>query len=1449
MRPALSIQFKPDDISSSPATASGSNDAQTVISTVMLTYQEKTATRASTAVTPPATTPGTTTSSTAARVPPSASGILRSSFDTGSLDGNERDPIIEAVETIETVVQTATTPKASPPSTPPRASPRYHRRQNSGSGASMASGDSCFRSPDMDASGEYETPLKHAFDLPDSFAPLLSSSQTEVLLHHLTADLLHGIYAKASVNIQEGKHEIPLDKDSSRPQFNVDVPRGGCRISVMASVGSDGFSKEQDLDVTVPTTSRSVPLVKGAGLTFNPPLPLLNVAPTLIHIPTLWEDNYLVPRLRRVPIMRFFVDTVIAISNYIEKILWIIESFLQIHLHKVRVTPLYKGRSSVDDTSPEWRLSLAFSGHCLLFGVLPIPFINVILSTFIIPQPHALLEYLLSKQPLASARLKRENIAEQKLAIAFLDMAESWSAQLEMVATPPAVGIDLTLPGGICLGMEFMHGRDSGAGKSREGEFFVGTNNGAASGGPLSPSPFAEVVVTPKSNMGNAPPKPPASGASHSSWTTHNEHQSGSDQRNRMSYRNSMTAQQQAFNANNLVPWRLDLNAKGNIGKDKVSFHLLNCSFLHEDTTSVVPSHSQLKARGSLAVWKDNSLHHGGKSHHSRRTAAFAHRAALANGSDSPSAAALLLFPEKAESFHGQSRLLQYDYAFDISEDSRVDAITFSVGATHPMLNGGSMVTTILESIYAFGSVTARENASLDPIERRRKRNILRHLPAIDFSFGVQNGYIPPESQSYTDDGQTKSLPEMDGARLRVRLLGGIDKKVEELEDDSLGMSLEEVPHDDSATVSEAPVKEGIKVFADFGVSNIVLNSETTVKEFPELDIFEGTKLRAFTSGKLGGHVQCHLRPQMQPPVRTSAGPNLFNPLEAYELDFSGSNLSARIRESTTSLGHRRIIIPAETTVKVEVAESIVDMTMEGKSELEILWDFQGLSPILQVTEVGLEPETVNHEKKEQVSLLVAPLRQGRINLKISEVGGVSIQKAATSREDKEGLYDWKFFNALVSSNPDQESTERLLDVLHDKRTMNKLLQVVKLVNGDIYKVLDFMLTRVWRLKEIMDQEGVSDPKHIIPGHRMARLLSLILCGDLSEVPAFTRIIHRVVAGEGLDAVKVKELLREYLEFFDDWAPEIDRAVRMAETMFNPTPVAQNYVEDHVTPLVEIEQYSSRFQMIPSAAHLYEQLMDRPDVPLDRRFSNLIGRICPYLSYRQIGYILNVRSSKDWQPSDLKRLRYVHSIKRKVMDIAESYGGLSFLPQSFLVSVFLGEATRSSLKAIKFVAKKQARRIQISNNPSTLVSLRQRRARLQDPTLNQVPEEASEENYFTPAAKVASISNFLKPNTDDATSAYRSTAKTLFGDQDDDYELGDCLLGPGDVAILLQAGLTSVMKGSSVVQLNQRMLLDLVASQPKSFAVAVLAEIGTPGGQGSPRQLASGSYCGCLRDS
>ena len=115
--------------------------------------------------------------------------------------------------------------------------------------------------------------------------------------------------------------------------------------------------------------------------------------------------------------------------------------------------------------------------------------------------------------------------------------------------------------------------------------------------------------------------------------------------------------------------------------------------------------------------------------------------------------------------------------------------------------------------------------------------------------------------------------------------------------------------------------------------------------------------------------------------------------------------------------------------------------------------------------------------------------------------------------EDKEGLYDWKFFNALVSP---EESAERLLDVVHDKRTMSKLLQVIKLINKDVHRVAHYVIDQVWRLKEISDKEAVSDPKHIIPGHRMARLISVLLCDDLSQVNLVLPVIRRVVDGEGL---------------------------------------------------------------------------------------------------------------------------------------------------------------------------------------------------------------------------------------------------------------------------------------------------------------------------------------------
>ena len=337
--------------------------------------------------------------------------------------------------------------------------------------------------------------------------------------------------------------------------------------------------------------------------------------------------------------------------------------------------------------------------------------------------------------------------------------------------------------------------------------------------------------------------------------------------------------------------------------------------------------------------------------------------------------------------------MLQYDFALEVFEESKLDSMTMSVEASHPLLKGGMTLTTIFESIFAYGSTTARDDAILDPMERKRKRNILRHIPAVDFTCGVHNIYIPPESHSYSDDGQTLLIPELEGGRMMLNFLGGI-------ENNQYGN-----PHHHHLSMTP-PVSEGVMVVGDFEVALFNFKTEGAVKEFPELEVFDGTMLRTNMAGSLNGRIQSHLRPQLASSSKVDiAGPNVFNPLEAYEIDFSGSNLSIRMREYAAVLGHRRIILPAETAFVFSVIESVVDMGFEGKTLCELSWDFQGLSPILQVTTLGESPEDALPESKEQVSLLIGPLRQGRFSLQISSVGGIQVKKAATSRDQKEGKY------------------------------------------------------------------------------------------------------------------------------------------------------------------------------------------------------------------------------------------------------------------------------------------------------------------------------------------------------------------------------------------------------------------------------------------------------------
>lgn len=78
-------------------------------------------------------------------------------------------------------------------------------------------------------------------------------------------------------------------------------------------------------------------------------------------------------------------------------------------------------------------------------------------------------------------------------------------------------------------------------------------------------------------------------------------------------------------------------------------------------------------------------------------------------------------------------------------------------------------------------------------------------------------------------------------------------------------------------------------------------------------------------------------------------------------------------------------------------------MAFDGTTQCELNWDFQGISPILQATAPGMNPNLASHEDKEQVNLLISSLRQVRFNLNVSSVGGLTITQASTTRENREG--------------------------------------------------------------------------------------------------------------------------------------------------------------------------------------------------------------------------------------------------------------------------------------------------------------------------------------------------------------------------------------------------------------------------------------------------------------
>ncbi len=498
------------------------------------------------------------------------------------------------------------------------------------------------------------------------------------------------------------------------------------------------------------------------------------------------------------------------------------------------------------------------------------------------------------------------------------------------------------------------------------------------------------------------------------------------------------------------------------------------------------------------------------------------------------------------------------------------------------------------------------------------------------------------------------------------------------------------------------------------------LGGATQVAMFPELDVDEG-ELITIARGRLelDGHAST-----------TREGPQLVS------FDFGESNLDLVLEQVRLELGQRSLSLPAGAAVKARLLDGHLDSSGLGRSRVGVHYDLQGGSPVLE----GAQGQ--------RVELFVDELCRGDLELEVGDLGDLTI------RGPEGGLFDARYFNALV--NPDQE-LERIFELLREDVALDRVIAAVRVFSDEAADLAENLRRFARRVDAALDAEGIEKPADAVPGHKLARVLSRLLVESPELEARIHPLVKRITDGHGLDVIATKRLMDEALPPHD-YGFELDRVVRWLAQVLGPTEPPPHVPVRELPSYAEQPEYASLYASLPTAGEIYVRVQG--ELPLPAGFQLALARVAAYLSFEQLDWLVS-RQREDWLEPVWLRLQLLHGLKRRVLGIAERYGGLGYAPQSIAISMFLA------------------------------------------PTLTHAPPAEGRIPLIT-------------------------------GEPDGLLVHPDCLLGPRDVAVLLQAGLASPLQGR-VVQHNQRQLLDLVLSQPPAFLRHVLVEMC----QGSARILAA----------
>lgn len=258
-----------------------------------------------------------------------------------------------------------------------------------------------------------------------AFATVPGLQMPHLDFESMRTDLVHEVTLQATAQLRPAAQaKLPFSRKGAaeRPPLVVVTPPRDSTVTCCLRIA--------------PPRPGSEPEVCELLLEAKVPLPLLNVVPTLVNLHDHVEDTRWAISKRHGP--RLFLYAVLACTAACRALLMVAEVLMQVRLQHVRAVP--RGPTS------RRQLAFYFSGHVLILGCIRCPFFSVRLPSFVLPSAHAHLSTLLSKEPLATARIRNHHaLPISSLAASLPDLLASFEITSEAAVEAPSLDAQVHL--------------------------------------------------------------------------------------------------------------------------------------------------------------------------------------------------------------------------------------------------------------------------------------------------------------------------------------------------------------------------------------------------------------------------------------------------------------------------------------------------------------------------------------------------------------------------------------------------------------------------------------------------------------------------------------------------------------------------------------------------------------------------------------------------------------------------------------------------------------------------------------------------------------------------------------------------------------------------------------------------------------------------------------------